>query len=135
MMRIRAGFGSVAPSPERWFTGALRPKRGENGMGFIQILEYQTSRVEELAAVATEFRKRMQDSESTAKPLGGTITADRDRPGCYLSIIEFDSYESAMEASNSPDTQEFFGRLSGLMDGPPKFYNLDVVDTWEIARP
>lgn len=77
----------------------------------------------------------MQNSESTAKPLGGTITADRDRPGHYLSIIEFDSYESAMSASNSSDSQEFYGRLSGLMDGPPKFYNLDVVDTWEIAHP
>jgi hypothetical protein len=37
----------------------------------------------------------------TAKPLGSTITADRGRRGHYLSIIEFDSYES--EASNSPD--------------------------------
>jgi hypothetical protein len=104
-------------------------------MAFIQILEYQTSRVEELAAEATEFRKQMANSESTAKALRGTITADRDRPGYYLSIIEFDSYESAMEASSSPETQEFFGRLSALMEGPPKFYNLDVVDTWEIERP
>jgi hypothetical protein len=39
-----------------------------------------------------------------------------------------------MEASNRPETQEFFGRLSQLMDGPPKFYNLDVVDTWEFGR-
>jgi hypothetical protein len=125
----------VCAFPEEGVYWAFRPKRGENGMAFIQILEYQTSRVEELAAVASEFRNQMQNSKSTAKPLGGTITADRDRPDYYLSIIEFDSYESAMEASNSPDTQEFFGRLSALMDGPPKFYNLDVVDTWELERP
>jgi hypothetical protein len=52
----------------------------------------------------------------------------------FPSIVEFDSYEPAMEASNRPETQEFFGRLSQLMDGPPKFYNLDVVDTWEFGR-
>jgi hypothetical protein len=52
----------------------------------------------------------------------------------FPSIVEFDSYEAAMEASNRPETQEFFGRLSQLMDGPPKFYNLDVVDTWEFGR-
>ena len=67
------------------------------------------------------------------KPLRGTITKDRDRPGHYLSIIEFASYEAAMEASNRSETQEFFGRLSKLLDGPPKFYNLHVVDTWEMG--
>jgi hypothetical protein len=40
-----------------------------------------------------------------------------------------------MEASNRPETKEFFGRLAELMDGPPKFYNLDVVDTWEMEHP
>lgn len=102
-------------------------------MGFVQILEYQTSRIEELEALAREFREQSANTPGVAKPLRGTITADTERPGYYLSIIEFESQEVAMEASNRPETQEFFGRMSGLMEGPPKFYNLDVVETWEIG--
>jgi hypothetical protein len=102
--------------------------------GFVQIIEYQTSRIDEVAALGTEFRQQMAAKiQDGPKPLGGTITADRDRPGYYLSFVEFDSYEAAMEASNRPETQEFFGRLSQLMDGPPKFYNLEVVQTWRMG--
>jgi hypothetical protein len=100
--------------------------------GFLQIIEYQTSNIDEVAAMGTEFREQMAKIESGPKPLGGTITADRDRAGYFLSFVEFDSYEAAMEASNRPETQEFFGRLSQLMDGPPKFYNLEVVQTWRM---
>jgi hypothetical protein len=102
-------------------------------MAFIQIIEYQTSRIEEVIAVSNEFRGEWATRRVEGpKPLRGTITTDRDRPGYYLSIIEFDTYEAAMESSNRPETQQFFGRLSQLLDGPPKFYNLEVVDTWEM---
>ena len=100
--------------------------------GFVQIVEYQTSRIDEVAALGTEFREQMANVQGP-KPLGGTITADKDRAGYYLSLVEFDSYEAAMEASNRPETQEFFGRLAKLMDGPPKFYNLEVVQTWRMG--
>jgi hypothetical protein len=103
--------------------------------GFVQITEYQSSRIDEVAALGTEFREQMATKvQDGPKPLGGTITADRDRAGYYLSLVEFDSYEAAMEASNRPETQEFFGRLSQLLDGPPKFYNLDVVHSWRMAE-
>jgi hypothetical protein len=58
-----------------------------------------------------------------------TITADRDRPGTYLNIVEFDSYDLAMENSARPETAEFATRMAALCDGPPRFYNLDVVYT------
>ena len=57
------------------------------------------------------------------------IAADRDRPGYYLNLVEFDSYESAMENSNRPETAEFSAKMAELCDGPPRFYNLDVVTT------
>lgn len=102
-------------------------------MGFVQIIEYQTSRIEELEALGREFREQSANTPGAAKPLRGTITADTERPRYYLSIIEFESQEVAMEASNRPETQEFFDRMSALMEGPPKFYNLDVVQTWEMG--
>jgi len=123
----------LASPPELELTDK-RCRLGGKGkaLGFVQIIEYQTSRMEEVAALGRELRDQTANTPGVAKPLRGTITADTDRPGYYLSIVEFESRETAMEASNRPETQEFFGRLSRLMEGPPKFYNLDVVDTWEM---
>jgi hypothetical protein len=44
-------------------------------------------------------------------------------------VIEFDSYESAMENSNRQETAEFASKMAALCDGPPTFYNLDVMRT------
>lgn len=98
--------------------------------GFIQIIEMQTSRFDEVETLGKEIRARLDDGRPS-RPLRGTITADRDRPGVYLNIVEFDSYEAAMENSSRPETAEFAARLAKLCDAPPKFYNLDVREVWE----
>ena len=46
-------------------------------------------------------------------------------------MIEFDSYEAAMENSNRPEVGEYAARLAKLCDAPPRFYNLDVRETWQ----
>jgi hypothetical protein len=51
---------------------------------------------------------------------------DRDEPGTYLQIVEFPSYEAAMENSGHPETEALAQRLATLCSGPPKFRNLDV---------
>ena len=94
--------------------------------GFVQIVEFQTSRIEEVQALIDERRPQME-AGSTVRRF--SATADRNRPGCYLTILEFDSYESAMENSNRPETSEFSAQMAKLCDGPPKFYNLDVWQT------
>ncbi len=98
---------------------------------FVQIIEYRTSRLDELRAQSEQLRSRLQEAGNGVGPLRVTVTADRDRPGYYLSIVEFESYESAMENSNRPETAEFAQRLAELCDGQPMYYNLDVVDVWE----
>ncbi len=95
--------------------------------GFVQIIEVKTSRIEEMDALVEEMR-----ASGVPMPMvRATMTADRDRPGYYLSILEFDSYEEAMENSQKPETAEMAGRMASLADGPPKFYNLDVRRTEE----
>lgn len=97
---------------------------------FVQIIEFDTSRADEVRAVADEFRAgREAAGDSTVAR--GTFCVDRDRPNHYVNIIEFESYEAAMENSNRPETREFADRLAALCDGPPKFHNLDVQETWE----
>jgi hypothetical protein len=40
----------------------------------------------------------------------------------------FDSYESAMENSNLPETTAFGEKQGALLDGPMEFTDLDVID-------
>jgi quinol monooxygenase YgiN len=91
--------------------------------GFVQIIEFKTSRIDEIEALANERAPQLREG-GTARRV--TITADRDRPGYYFTIAEFDSYESAMENSNRPETSEFAAQMAKLCDGPSTFYNRDV---------
>lgn len=94
--------------------------------GFVQIIEFNSSRIDEIRALVEEWR-----DPGRGLAVRGTITADRDRPGTYLNIVEFESLESAMENSQRPETQELAAKMGELCDGPPKFYNLDHIETWQ----
>jgi hypothetical protein len=96
---------------------------------FVQIIEFKTSKIDEIKQIAEDFRGK-REAEGSGGPVTGTITEDRDRPGTYLNIVEFQSYELAMENSNHPLTQDFAKHMMELCDGPPKFYNLNVLDSW-----
>ena len=97
--------------------------------GFVQIIELKTSRIDEIRDLVAQMR-----SEGTiGTALRGTVTADRDRLGYYLNIVEFKSYESAMENSARPEVSGFAAKLAALCDEPPRFYNLDVVETWSTS--
>ena len=72
-----------------------------------------------------------ETGDDTGSALRGTVTEDRDRPGYYLNIVEFDSYESAMENSARPETGRFAEQMAKLCDGPPTFHDLEVVLTWD----
>jgi hypothetical protein len=97
-------------------------------MGFIQIIEFRTSKPDEMRKVADEWEQKAA-GQSTARRR--VLTQDRDNPGRYLNVVFFDSYESAMENSNNPVTQEFATQMMALADGPPTFYNLDVIEDVE----
>jgi hypothetical protein len=99
--------------------------------GFVQVVEFRTSRPEEVKALTERFRQERLSSGEGTPPRRVTMTVDRDRPGYHLNVIEFDSYEAAMENSNRPETTAFAAKMAELCDGPAKFYNLDVVRTWE----
>jgi len=91
--------------------------------GFVQIIEFTTSRIEEIQRVNDEWRA----SHEAMGPERVTVTADRDRPGTYCSIVEFRDYDEAMRNSDDPETSEFARRMAELCDAPPVFRNLDVL--------
>lgn len=94
--------------------------------GFVQIIEFKTSRIEEIKDLGRPSR-----TEGSTAPTFRRIvaTADRDHPGHYFTIVDFDSYDSAMQNSNRPETSEFAAKMAELCDGPVTFHNLDVM--WE----
>jgi len=94
-------------------------------MGFVQIIEFKTSKIDEIRKVGDEWEAAAGSDRQATKRV---LCQDRDNPGRYFNIVFFDSYESAMENSNLPVTQEFSRRMMALGDGPPTFYNLDVID-------
>lgn len=94
-------------------------------MAFIQIIEGHTSRGDEIEALSAELEDRTQGRFTARRSIR---TQDREDPSRFMVIVFFDSYESAMENSNLPETTEFSQKMMELVDGPPTFYNLDVIE-------
>jgi len=121
-----AGAGPLLLSPS---VGMLllscHKKRGSTMAGFVQIIEFTTSRYDQIRALVDER------GSGPGLAVRGVVAEDRDRPGTYINIVEFESYESAMENSSSPETQEFAAKMAELCDGPARFYNLDVLERFE----
>ena len=92
-------------------------------MTFIQLIEYKTSRPEQLDKLMDEW---MAQSEGQRTATRAVTTSDHDTPGTYIEIVEFPSYEEAMRNSEMPQTSDFAARLAELCDGAPTFRNLDV---------
>ena len=98
-------------------------------MAFVQIIQYRTSKVDEVRRVHDEW----EAADSGGATQRALMCEDRDNPGQYLDIVFFESYEAAMEHSASPVTQQFAQRMMALTDGEPTFYNLDVVDDRQLG--
>lgn len=59
--------------------------------------------------------------------LGGRVLRFRDRPGRYVIQADFDSWESAVANNDRQDTKEWGAKLAEIIDGDPKFEDLDVL--------
>ena len=94
-------------------------------MAFVQIIEFTTTKFDEVQAVGMEWEAA---AGGRAKVRRRILCRDRDQPDRYCNIVFFDSFEDAMENSDLPVTSEFSERMMALADGPPTFHNLDVVE-------
>jgi hypothetical protein len=66
---------------------------------FVQIMEVKTYRIDDVEVLS---RKMQQDRGDSFLANKATITENRDRPGTYLVIIEFDSYERQWRTRTTP---------------------------------
>ena len=93
--------------------------------GFVQIIQWKTSRIDEVEKLSDEFRSRRAGGDGG--PTRVQILADKDTPNTYYTVAEFRSAEEAQANSDSPDTTAFAKRMMELCDGPPTFHNTEVV--------
>jgi quinol monooxygenase YgiN len=92
-------------------------------MAFVQIIEFRSTHIDEMEAVADEWEKATEGKRTARRRI---LCQDRDNPGRYFNIVFFDSHEAAMENSALPETDALSKKMMELADGPPTFYNLDV---------
>ncbi len=90
-------------------------------MKFVQLVEFSSSRIDELRQLAPEAP---QPENGSAQ---GFVCADRDNEGRYVVVAIFPSYEEAMRNSERPEVSEFAKKMAELTDGPPTYRNLDVI--------
>jgi hypothetical protein len=96
---------------------------------FVQLIEFKTSDIDAFNRTLDDWLAKTSGSRLSGRAVQGR---DRDNPRTYIHIVEFPSYEEAMENSNRPETTEFAAQLAKLCDGPPTFRNLDVTRVDEM---
>jgi heme-degrading monooxygenase HmoA len=96
-------------------------------MSFIQIVEYETGRADEIAAAMNEWSGPTPGETPGFRRMA--VTHDRDNPNRYLLIVEFDTYEQAMENSTKPETDAMAKQLGSMVTRGPSYHNLDVLET------
>jgi quinol monooxygenase YgiN len=98
-------------------------------MAFVQIIEMTTSKIGDVEALMDEWTAK---TAGRRKAHRAVLTEDRDRPGTYVQIVEFASYEEAMANSGLPETSDYAARIGALCDGPLAFRNLTAVRVDEL---
>ena len=94
-------------------------------MAFVQIIEFHTDDIDPIRKAGEEYEANMADAGLVRRRV---ITQDRNDPSRFLLMAFFDSYESAMENSGRPETNEIAEKMASLVDGPPTFHDLDILE-------
>lgn len=81
------------------------------------------------ADALTELMEAWQrDHASEAQGyLGARLLQFRDKPGKFVLQVDFDSWEAAQRNNDRPETQRWAARFAEVIDGDPKYENLDVL--------
>ncbi|MGW0765052.1 hypothetical protein [Streptomyces sp. NPDC002676] len=100
-------------------------------MKFTQIIDFETDRIDEMRALSDEMEKRFGGRANG--PTRRFILKDRNQPGRYLAVIEFNSHEEARQNSDDPETAKFSEQMAALCTRPPVFTDCDVVEARDLA--
>ncbi len=93
-------------------------------MAFIQMIEMRTAQFGEIQELEERWRKATEGTRTLRRSV---VARDRNDATRHFIIAFFDSYESAMENSKLPETNEFGIGQAEFLDGPAMFTDLDVL--------
>jgi hypothetical protein len=93
-------------------------------MAFIQIIDFRSKDFDQIHALDEEWAQSTEGKRTARRSI---FTRDRNDEDHYQVIVFFDSYESAMENSELPETQAIAEKMTAISESPV-FYDLDVVE-------
>jgi hypothetical protein len=93
-------------------------------MAFVQTIEFRTSVIEP----TRQINEQWQATEGKRTVRHELLARDHSDPSRYFAIAFFDSYESAVANSNLPGTRAATALHAQTSEGPPVFYNLDILE-------
>jgi hypothetical protein len=132
-----SGTGGTAPSTEhpcdRWpatriarTSRDIHPdKRKEPAMSFVQIIDYKSSKPDEIRRIHDEWAEATEGKRRAKRLM---LANYHDDPSSFCEIVFFDSYDDAMRNSELEETKKFAKRLNDAIDGEPTYFDLDVVE-------
>lgn len=94
-------------------------------MGFVQIVDFHSSDLDAIRAVEARWDAQTEGVRTARRSV---LCQDRADPSHLVNVVFFDSYESAMQNSAMPKTQELSSEMRKLSDGDPTFIDLEVID-------
>jgi hypothetical protein len=94
-------------------------------MKFVQLIEMRTTHIDEIRKLEEEWEKATEGKRTLRRSVVGR---DRHNPDRYIVIAFFDDFDSAMVNSNLAETQSFGEHQFALLDAPPTFTDLDIID-------
>jgi hypothetical protein len=98
---------------------------GDQIMAFVQIIEFRTADIDAGRRIDEEWRRGTEGKRTVRRQL---LARDRSDPTRYFAMVFFDSYESAVANSRLPETQAAAEQYMKMSDGPPVFYDLDILE-------
>ncbi len=99
-------------------------------MTFIQIVSFQCRDLAGLREVEDEWLSATEGRRTLRRE---TVLVDRDDPTRFVTVNEFDSYESAMQNSTLPETDVMAAKVGALLIGEPTYWNLEVVQETDFT--
>ncbi|MET7699071.1 MULTISPECIES: DUF1330 domain-containing protein [unclassified Streptomyces] len=99
-------------------------------MKFVQIIDFETERIDEMRQLVEEADQR--SAGGSGGPTHRMVLHDRGNPNHYVVVIEFPSYEDAMRNSNDPETSKMAQQIAALCTRPPSFTDCDLQEMTEM---
>ncbi|RPK84890.1 MULTISPECIES: ester cyclase [Streptomyces] len=100
-------------------------------MPFVQMIDFRTNHIDELNRVMDSWAEATKGKRTATH---ATMGHDRSDASHIVEIVEFPSYEEAMENSKLPETDRFFREMVALCETEPSFTDLDVIRDEQLNK-